>query len=302
MAQTIQTQREYKDRLFKAIFGRNTPESKKWRLELYNFLNGTNYTDPDALELNTIENVIYITMHNDISFLVDSEMNLYEQQTTHNPNMPLRGLLYFSQLYQIYLTKNGKNLVSSRLVKIPTPKFIVFYTGSDSEKDKWQLKLSSSFINEDNSGDFEWTAMVYNLNPKYSGSTKKGCKPLYDYVQYVYRIKENQKAQMPRKNAINEAVDYAISQNFLDGYFKKWKEEIIGMSLTEYNEAECIRTWQDDGKEEGIAIGIARGAEQKAIETARKLLADGKYTVNQIADLLQIPVEAFCDPSSYPST
>lgn len=140
--------------------------------------------------------------------------------------------------------------------------------------------------------------MVYNLNPKYSSSTKKGCKPLYDYVQYVYRIRENQKAQMPRKNAINEAVDYAISQNFLDGYFKKWKEEIIGMSLTEYDEAECIRTWQDDG----IAIGIARGAEQKAIETARKLLADGKYTVNQIADLLQIPVEAFCDPSSYPST
>ena len=68
--------REYKDRLFKAIFGRNTEESKRWRLELYNALNGTSYTDPDALEVNTIENVIYITMRNDISFLVGSEMNL----------------------------------------------------------------------------------------------------------------------------------------------------------------------------------------------------------------------------------
>ncbi|MBO4387065.1 MAG: hypothetical protein J5817_08655, partial [Treponema sp.] len=64
--------RQYKDRLFKAIFGRDTEESKRWRLELYNALNGTNYTDPDALEVNTIENVIYITMRNDISFLVDS--------------------------------------------------------------------------------------------------------------------------------------------------------------------------------------------------------------------------------------
>ena len=62
-------QGQYKDRLFKFIFGRDDENSKKWRLELYNALNGTNYTDPDALELNTIENVIYITMHNDISSL-----------------------------------------------------------------------------------------------------------------------------------------------------------------------------------------------------------------------------------------
>ncbi|MBO4387405.1 MAG: hypothetical protein J5817_10395, partial [Treponema sp.] len=99
--------RQYKDRLFKAIFGRDTEESKRWRLELYNALNGTSYTDPDALEVNTIENVIYITMRNDISFLVDSQMNLYEQQSTRNPNMPLRGLMYFAQLYQIYLTQRG---------------------------------------------------------------------------------------------------------------------------------------------------------------------------------------------------
>ena len=80
-------QHEYRDRLFKAIFGRDTPQSKKWRLELYNALNNSNYTDPDALELNTIENVIYLTMRNDISFLVDSQMTLYEQQSTYNPNM-----------------------------------------------------------------------------------------------------------------------------------------------------------------------------------------------------------------------
>ncbi len=92
-------QREYKDRLFKAIFGRDTEESKRWRLELYNALNGTDYSDPNELKLTTIENFIYITMKNDVSFLLDSQMNLYEQQSTFNPNMPLRGLLYFSQLY-----------------------------------------------------------------------------------------------------------------------------------------------------------------------------------------------------------
>ena len=108
---TANQQPEHKDRLFKYIFGKDSEKSKMWRLQLYNALNGTDYKNPDALELNTIENVIYITMHNDISFLVDSQMTLYEQQSTWNPNMPLRGLLYFSQLYQIYLTQNDENVM-----------------------------------------------------------------------------------------------------------------------------------------------------------------------------------------------
>ena len=57
---------EYKDRLFKFIFGKETEQSKRWRLQLYNALNGTTVTDPDELEINTIENVVYISMHNDI--------------------------------------------------------------------------------------------------------------------------------------------------------------------------------------------------------------------------------------------
>ena len=82
--------------LFIAIFGKDSERSKRWRLELYNALNNTNYTDPNALELNTLENVIYIKMHNDVSFLIDSQMTLYEHQRTTNPNMPLRGLFYFA--------------------------------------------------------------------------------------------------------------------------------------------------------------------------------------------------------------
>ena len=108
-------QREYKDKLFKFIFGRESNDSKEWRLQLYNALNGTHYENPDALKINTIENVIYISMHNDISFLIDSEMDLYEQQSSQNPNMPLRGLFYFSLLYHDYIIENKMN----RTVSIP---------------------------------------------------------------------------------------------------------------------------------------------------------------------------------------
>lgn len=280
-------QREFKDRLFKAIFGRDTEESKRWRLDLYNALNGTEYTDPDELELNTIENVIYITMHNDISFLVDSQMNLYEQQSTGNPNMPLRGLMYFSQLYQIHLTKTNRSLLSSKLVKIPTPNFVIFYNGTESEGIRWKMRLSDAFIKENKSGDFEWTADVINMNPKCKTPLQKNCKALYDYIMYVYRINENRKAGMDKDDAVEEALGWAIRENLLDGFFKRQKAEVLGMSLTEFDEEEFKRVCYEDG----IAEGLSLGESKKAVETAENLLEMNILSFEQIAQATSLPVE-----------
>ena len=275
-------QREIKDRLFKAIFGRDNEQSKKWRLELYNALRGTNYSDPDALELNTIENVIYLTMKNDISFLVDSQMTLFEQQSTYNPNMPLRGLMYFSQLYQRHLTKLELTLYGSRLIKIPYPKFIVFYNGDRETEDKEFLKLSDAFENKETDGDFEWTAELININSNHNNSLQKNCKPLYDYVRYISRIKDNRKKGLSKEEVVNEAVDWAISENLLDGFFKMQKEEILGMSLTEYDEEAVKRTFKEEGREEGI--------QQKALEDAINLLQND-IPVETISKCIGLPLE-----------
>ena len=293
-------QSQYKDRLFKFIFGRDDENSKKWRLELYNALNGTNYTDPDALELNTIENVIYITMHNDISFLLGTEMNLYEQQSSRNPNMPLRGLLYFSQLYQNYLTKNGKNLISTQLVKIPTPEFIVFYTGSETDPKEWTLKLSDAFMNKDNSGAYEWTAKVQNIHPVYAKELQKSCKALYDYSCYVYRIKDNIKSGMKNDEAIEEAIGWAEKEHLLGNFFKIQKAEVIGMSLTEFDEDEFKRICREDGYAEGLSKGQKDGRMEKAIEDARSFYANGasieliakslNMTIEQVNEIVKQPV------------
>ena len=279
---SVSYQREYKDRLFKFIFGQESNESKKWRLQLYNALNGTNYDDPNALKINTIENVIYISMHNDISFLVDSQMTLYEQQSSWNPNMPLRGLFYFSQLYQIYLTQNKRNLLSSQLVKIPTPKFIVFYNGTKDDPDSWKLKLSTAFENPDKSGDFEWTATVINMNPEHNKTLNKNCKPLYHYISFVYQIKNNINNGMSKDKAIEEAVDYAIKENFLDGFFKTQRAEVIGMILTEYDEELIHKTWREDG--------YIEGRNEKAEEDAIALLNE-KIPPETIAKCVKLPIE-----------
>ena len=281
---------EYKDRLFKFIFGRETEESKRWRLQLYNALNGTNITDPDELKINTIENVIYITMHNDISFLVDSEINLYEEQSSYNPNMPLRGYLYFAILYQMYLKENNKNLISSSRVMIPTPRFYVFYHGGPKNPERWKMKMSDSFLNPDNSGDFQWTATVINLHPNHNSALNKNCTPLYHYVKFTSLISENRKSGMNKQEAIEKAIDYAIEKDFLEGFFKIHRAEVIGMCLTEFDEEEAKRIWHEDGYTEGLSQGLAKGEAKKAIEAAKNLKQNG-ISVELIAKCIGLSVE-----------
>ena len=259
--------RQYQDRLFKAIFGRE--EHKDWLLSLYNALNGSSYTDPSAIEINTIEGIIYVTMKNDISFLIDSQLNLYEQQSSYNPNMPLRGMMYFAELYQKYISKQRKDIYSSALLKIPTPQFIVIYTGSTKLDDVKELKLSDSFEVPDTSGRFEWTATVVNISKGHSLKLLEQCPPLRDYAVYVSRIKGNVAAGMTKEDAVNEAMEYSIEHNLLNGYFLEQKMEVLNMSLTEFDQEEYDRNRFNDGKEAGIAIGIAEGERKNALQNAR---------------------------------
>lgn len=277
------TQPKVYDHLFIAIFGKDTERSKRWRLELYNALNNTNYTDPDALELNTLENVLFIKMHNDVSFLIDSQMTLFEHQRTTNQNMPLRGLFYFTQLYHKYLKDTDKQLTNSTLIKIPNPNYIVFYNGDTTRDEDYVLKLSDAFIYEDKSGRFEWTARVLNINKDYNLSLQKKCKSLYDYIQFTSRIKENKEKGMPTEKAIDEAIDWASQQNLLEGYIREQRAEVKMTLLTEYDEEASIRGWLRDG--------IIQGAQQKAVENAQNFLAMKILTPEQIAQGTGLPLE-----------
>ncbi|MCI5829508.1 MAG: hypothetical protein SPJ89_02980 [Treponema sp.] len=266
----------YKDRLFKAIFGRQ--EHKDWLLSLYNALNNSDYKNPNDLELTTIENIIYITMKNDLSFLIDSQMNLYEQQSTWNPNMPLRGLMYFAQLYQQHISKQKRDIYSSTLLKIPTPQFIVIYNGSRQTADVEKLKLSDAFEVLKNDGEFEWTATLVNINKGHNQSLLSKCKPLNDYATYIERIKANIKQGLSKEEAVDEAMEYAIKNNMLNGFFKNQKLEVLNMSLTEFNQEEYDRNRYDEGKEAGNA------------ELIQKFIKNG-MTVEQIANFIKIPIE-----------
>lgn len=286
MEKETSPQREHKDRLFKAIFGRDTAESKKWRLELYNALNGTQLTDPDALKVNTIENVIYISMKNDISFLVDDQICLYEQQSSFNQNMPLRGFLYFSQLYQKYLAENQKDPSRNGRIMIPTPRFYVFYNGGAQKESRQKMRLSDSFIVPDKSGDFEWTAIILNVNLSGGESLVKTCRPLYDYSRFVAKVREESKNGRPSRAEMEKAVDWAIRENLLDGFFVRQKAEVLGMILEEFNR----EIYEKNVREDGYLEGIEDGARQNAIENARNALAMN-LSAEQAAQITGLPLE-----------
>ncbi len=271
--------REYKDRLFKFIFGKDTEQSKQWRLQLYNALNGTKITDADELEINTIENVLFISMHNDVSFIVDTEMNLYEEQSSWNPNMPLRGGFYFSILYQKFLTKNKMTILSSQKIMIPRPRFFVFYHGKKTEPETLKLKLSDSFLGKPRDAeDFEWTATVLNLQPDEEVPLNKNCTPLYHYTKFISMITANIVAGMDRQKAVESAVDEAIKENLLDDFFRINKAEVIGMCMTEFDEELAINTWRQDGRTE------------KAIEDAQNFLKEGD-SPEKVSRCIGLPLE-----------
>ncbi|MBR4321524.1 hypothetical protein [Treponema sp.] len=273
--QEIATNRTYKDSLFRLIYSGNDERSRRWLLSLYNALCGRNYTDINDLRITTIENVIYLTMKNDLSFLLDSQMNLFEHQSTVNPNMPLRGLMYFGQLYQNEVKRQKKDIFGSSLIKIPSPRFIVLYNGDKELPDNKKYRLSDAFETEDKSGEFEWTATLININKNHNETIQKNCESLYHYIEFVDRVRTSQRKGMAVSQAINEAVDYAIQHNFLEGFFEEQKMYITNSLLTEFDQELHDRCTYEDG--------VAEGAQQNAIANARNFLKMQILTPEQIA-------------------
>lgn len=282
--------RNYKDELFRMIFGGEDQRSARWRLDLYNALSGKHHTNPADLEITTLEDAIYIGMKNDISFLVDSQMTLYEHQASYNPNMPLRGLMYFAQLYQIYVSNHEQDLYGKTLIKIPAPRYVVFYNGDKKLEETSYLKLSDAFTDFEEEGKFEWTATVKNINADYNLTLQNNCQALNDYVKYIDRIKNNLKNNVQKNEAIEEALDWAIANNFLEGFFREQRAKVLAVSITEFDQDLYDKCRRQEGYNEGIEAGREQGAQQKAIEVVINLKQNG-VSEEIIAKSLNMPIE-----------
>ena len=278
---------QYKDRLFNFLFG--SEENKAWTLSLYNAVNGSDYDDPSAIEITTIKEVMYLGMHNDVSFLIAEEMTLYEQQSSFNPNMPLRLLQYAGNLYEKYVKQNRLNKYGTALLPLPVPKLVVFYNGTTEQPDEKILKLSDSFP-EGSDPDIDVRVRMLNVNFGRNQGLLEACKPLGEYSWLVDEVRKNNITK--DEEGMSSAVDKAISAMPADFVIKPFLEahraEVKGMLLTEYNEAEQMELFKEDGRKEGRAEGRA----EERISSIRALMNTMKWTAKQAMDALGIsPVD-----------
>ena len=176
--QVLIPDRKYKDRVFRMLF-----KEKKELLGLYNALNNSSYDNPEELEITTLEKAVYMGMRNDVSFIFYGELALYEHQSTRNPNMPLRDLFYVSGVYQKIVVNDS--LYSTELIRIPAPRFVVFYNGKDDEPERQILKLSDAYTPAVEAPALELKVLVLNINKGYNEGVKERCQTLREYMQFV---------------------------------------------------------------------------------------------------------------------
>ena len=209
-ASETKIKRTYKDSLFRMIF-----QDREALLSLYNAINGTCYDQPEELIITTLEDAIYLGWKNDVSFLIQDVLSLYEHQSTKNPNMPLRGLFYISSLFRGYLKENELDPYSSALLKLPTPRYIVFYNGTKEEPDRMELRLSDSFIRKEDEPCIECKALVLNINYGHNQELMGACRKLYEYAYFVQKVREFLGEGLIRDAAIDRAVVHCIEADIL---------------------------------------------------------------------------------------
>ena len=278
----LKLNRKFKDTLFRKVFN-----NKRDLLSLYNALNNTEHTDESLITINTIEDAIYIGYKNDISFIINSELNLYEHQSSVNPNMPVRGLIYFAELYKGYIEQNNLLIYNERLVKLPFPRYVVFYNGTEGEPEEQELRLSDSFVQvpegeartgivveEANKPSVEVTVQLLNINYGCNQELMEKCQKLMEYSKFIalVRVKsdmltEKYKKEMKSVNkkeifaeAVALAIDEAIRDNVLKDILSKNMAEVTDMLLTEFDEKAYI----DGVKKQSYEEGEVRGAEKLA--------------------------------------
>ena len=226
---------EYKDRVFKYLFG--NPANREWTLALYNAVNGSSYENAEEIEYNTIEDAVYLGMRNDVSFIIVNELHLWEHQSTYNPNMPMRFLLYAAKLYEKYIAGSDYYPYSSVLQPAPRPKCVCFYNGTGNQPERKILRLSEAFGGE---GDIEVLVTMLNINYGKNKALMAACEPLSEYAWLVEAIRGNQRTMRNLEAAIDAAIDEMPDEFVIKRFLLQNRAEVMGMFLTEYDQEKVL--------------------------------------------------------------
>ena len=265
----------YRDSVFRSYFN----DSARL-LSLCNAVLGTNYTNPDELNINTLEGIFFDKQKNDISCTIDNHfLVLVEHQTTVNENMPFRCLSYVAELLN-NLIKNKNKLYNKGLIKFPKPKFFVLYDGCKNEPLQRKMRLSDAF--DGDSASLELVVTAFNINYGLPQPLLQHCRYLFDYSTLVGTVKEGIRLGLSRRDAIRRAVKFCLEHGIMGNYLVEHSEEVFNMLALEWNMDDALAARFDEGYEDG------RNEEREAI--ALDMIRDGE-PLNKIIKFTKLSLE-----------
>ena len=234
--------KKYRDGLFRDYF------SDKYRLlDLCNALLQTDGKNPDEIIVNTLDGVFFGKLKNDLSCLYKNNfLVMIEHQSTPNENMPLRMLFYVAELFKQYIEPFKEKIYQLNQIKLPTPKFYLFYNGREDEPEQKQMKLSNAFKNF---SSLELIVNFYNLNEGNNENFLKQSESLKSYCIFVNRVEKNLREGMNLDSAIAAAIDYCISANVMAEYLQEKRKEVVSMLGFEYDENLARKAIADEVRE-----------------------------------------------------
>lgn len=274
--------KEYKSDVFSMLL-----QDKKRAMEIYNAINGTDYDDPELVEMTTLDDKSFsLTVRNDASFILDANLSLYEHQSTYCPNMPLRDLLYFASIIQKQIKAQKRDIYGGRILKIPVPHFVVFYNGKENAPDQYDLRLSDAFEKETKNPEIELVCHVYNINNRKNVPLLSKCQTLREYMYFVDMVRKNNEISGNLEDAIEKAINQCMEENVLRDFLAQHREEVMHVMTLDYTFERRLEMQRAEAIEDGERIGKEIGKEEKLSEQIRKKIQKGK-PLDQIADELE---------------
>jgi len=260
----MEINRNFKDSVFTKLF--NDPALLR---DLYCALSGAALSPDAPVFINTLENVVFMDIYNDISFEIDGkQVVLLEYQSTINPNMALRLLMYYSRVLEKSI--KGSNIYSGKRLSIPRPEFYVLYNGVKPFPDTDVYRLSDLFNEHAETGSSEkddllidLTVKVININEGRNTAIVNRCRKLAEFSAFTAKARSLMNEMGNREEAIKEAVRYCHKHDILKEFLEINASEVHNMLLTEWNTEDCIAVRCEEAREDALAEGREQGLAQK---------------------------------------
>ena len=306
------------------LFGQN-----EYTFQLFQALHPEDTTATiEDLKIVTLSHVLTDRQYNDLGFRVGNRLIiLIEHQSTWSENIVVRIFLYIAQTLNDYINENKLNLYSAKKIKLPKVEAYVVYTGGKEDcpetlslndlywdgDENYAINVRVKVIRDGRRGDIinQYVGFVKVLNEqvKIHGKTTKAieetiriCKERNILREYLQKREPEVKRIMITLFSQEQIQEYYGEEKRREGWeearaeFGK-REAEFGKREAEFDkrEAEFGKREAEFGKREAelkeeAQKAVERTRREKALEVAKKMLADSILPVDMIAKYSEAPL------------